>query len=142
MNAKNGSKASALILVLFCALSATINIKAQTGGGGSIQGTVTDAQGGLMPGVTIVATNVATKVETTRKTNEVGRYVIAPLPVGEYTVTVSAAGFQTLIQQKVVVDALAVVNLDLALKVGNVQQSVTVTEAPVQLNTSDSRLGT
>ena len=35
-----------------------------------------------MPGSTIVATNVATKVETTRKTNEVGRYVIAPfLPV-------------------------------------------------------------
>src|SRR5262245_13066384 len=142
MKAKNRSRAPALILVLICALSATINVKAQTGGGGSIQGTIADATGGLLPGVTVVATNVATKIETSRKTNEVGLYVIAPLPAGVYTVTVSAAGFQTLIQEKVVVDTLAAVTLNLALKIGNVQEAVTVTEAPVQLNTSDARLGT
>src|SRR5262245_53536671 len=102
MKAKNG-RTLALILVLVCALSAAVNLKAQTGGGGSIQGSVTDATGGLLPGATVVATNVATRVETSRQTNEVGRYVIAPLPPGEYTVTVSAPGFQTLIQQKVIV---------------------------------------
>src|SRR5262245_35705718 len=142
MKAKNRSRAPALILVLICALSATINVKAQTGGGGSIQGTIADATGGLLPGVTVVATNVATKIETSRKTNEVGLYVIAPLPAGVYTVTVSAAGFQTLIQEKVVVDALAAVTVNLTLRIGNVQESVTVTEAPAPLNTSDARLGT
>src|SRR5262245_37247803 len=83
-----------LIVLFVFGLSSTINMKAQTGGGGFSQGQVTDASGGLLPGTTVVATNVATKVETTRKTNEVGIYVIAPLPPGEYTVTVSAAGFQ------------------------------------------------
>jgi hypothetical protein len=142
MNAKNGSTVAALIVVLVCALSATINVKAQTGGGGSIQGTVTDPGGGLLPGATVVATNVATKVETSRKTNEIGLYIIAPLPPGEYTVTVSAAGFQTLIQEKVIVDALAAATVNLALKIGDVKESITVTEAPAQLNTSDARLGT
>ena len=47
-----------------------------------------------------------------------------------------------MIQEKVVVDALATVNLDLTLKVGDVKETVTVAEAPAQLNTSDARLGT
>jgi hypothetical protein len=142
MKANNVGRVPALIVGLVCALSATVNVKAQTGGGGSIQGTITDAQGGVMPGATVVATNVATKVETTRKTNEVGRYVIAPLPVGEYTVAVSAAGFQTLIQEKVHVDALSTTTVNLSLKVGGVTEAVTVTEAVPQLNLTDARLGT
>src|SRR5215471_9005122 len=146
MKEKNVSRLRGLcltLIVLFvCGLSATINVKAQTGGGGSIQGKVTDARGGLVPGTTVVATNLATKVETTRKSNEVGLYVIAPLPPGEYTVTVSAPGFQTLIHEKVVVDALAAVNLNLTLNIGGAQEAVTVTETSAQLNTSDPRLGT
>jgi hypothetical protein len=129
---------SALVFVLFappCAL-------AQTGGGGSIQGTITDSGGSVVPRATVVATNVATRVESTRQTNEAGLYVISPLPPGEYTVSVSAAGFQTLIQEKVIVDALSAVSVNLTLKVGNVADTVTVADAPPQLNTSDARLGT
>ena len=142
MNAKNVSQVLALIVVLVSALGATINVKAQTGGGGSIQGIISDAGGGVLAGATVVVTNVATKVETTRQTNEAGLYVISPLPPGEYRVTVSATGFQTLIQEKVVVDALATVSVNLALKVGNVSETITIADAPPQLNTSDARLGT
>ncbi|MEO6725537.1 MAG: TonB-dependent receptor, partial [Blastocatellia bacterium] len=144
MNAKNVNKVLALIVVLVCALSATIsvnNVKAQTGGG-SIQGTITDAGGAVVPGATVIATNVATKIETTRKTNDAGLYVITPLPPGEYKVVVSATGFLTLIQEKVIVDALGSVGVNLALRVGNVSETVTVSEAPAQLNTTDARLGT
>jgi len=90
----------------------------------------------------VIATNVATKVESTRQTNEAGLYVISPLPPGEYTVSVSATGFQTLIQAKVIVDALSTVSVNLTLKVGAVADTVTVADAPPELNTSDARLGT
>ena len=76
-----------------CALCAAINVAAQTGGGGSIQGTITDPGGAVVPGATVVATNVATGVETTRQTNDAGLYVIKPLPPGEYKVMVSLTGF-------------------------------------------------
>ena len=63
------------------------------------------------------------------------------LPAGEYTVTVTAAGFQTLTQPNVVVDALAVVGLDLKVQIGAASQSVTVEAAPSMLKTDDVALG-
>jgi hypothetical protein len=64
------------------------------------------------------------------------------LPAGEYKVTVSLKGFQTLIQEKIIVDALSTVGVDLRLKVGNISETITVEGAPSQLDTSDARLGT
>ena len=66
------------------------------GGSGTIQGTVTDPTGAVVPGATVVATNNATGVKTTRETTQAGVFVISPLNPGEYTLTVSATGFQTL----------------------------------------------
>lgn len=129
-----------VLFVLFICIGA--NVMAQIGGSGSIQGTVTDPGGAVVPGATVVVTNIATGVETTKQTNEAGVYVVAPLPPGEYKVVVSLSGFQTLIQEKVIVDALSTVTVNLSLKVGAVTETVTVTEAPTQLNTSDPRLGT
>lgn len=133
-----------LILLAVCgiALMTPINATAQIGGSGSIQGTVTDPGGSVIPNATIVATNVATGVETTRQTTEAGLYVITPLPPGEYKVVVTVTGFQTLIQEKVIVDALGTVSLNLTLQLGNVSETVTVQEAPSQLNANDARLGT
>src|SRR5215467_12944354 len=141
MSGRSASTFSKLLVVVF-ALFAPPCALAQTGGGGSIQGTITDSGGSVVHGATVVATNVATKIESTRQTNEAGLYVISPLPPGEYTVSVSATGFQTLIQEKVVVDALSAVSVNLTMKVGNVADTVTVADAPPQLNTSDARLGT
>src|SRR5215475_1235937 len=141
----SGKFASTFLTLLFVgvfALFATPCALAQTGGGGSIQGTITDSGGAVVPGATVVATNVATGVESTRQTNDAGLYVITPLQPGEYKVVVSATGFLTLIQEKVIVDALGSVSVNLALKVGDVKETVTVTEAPAQLNTTDARLGT
>lgn len=114
---------------------------AQIGGSGSIQGTVVDPSGAAVPNVPITATNMASGVVTTRETTSAGVYVISPLPAGEYTITVSAPGFQTLIQERVVVDALRAVGLNLVLKVGAASERVTVTDAPPQLNTDDATIG-
>src|SRR5450631_4098333 len=79
----------------------------QIAGSGSIQGTVTDSSGAVIPQAAVTAVNVATGVETARQTTAAGLYVLSPLPAGEYNVRVAAAGFQTVIQEHLVVDATA-----------------------------------
>lgn len=130
------------VLIYVCAFIIPNSIPAQTGGTGTISGTVFDPTGAVVPTATVVAKNVATGIETTRQTTDAGTYVVSPLPPGEYKVTVSASGFQTLIQEKVIVDALSNVTVNLTMKVGNVSETITVESAPPQLNTSDARLGT
>src|SRR3981081_1707039 len=98
---------------------------AQIGGSGSIQGTVSDPSGAVIPGASVVATNVATGVKTTRQTTGAGLYVLSPLPSGNYRVSVSAAGFQPVAQENVAVDALSTVGLNVALKVGSSSEAVT-----------------
>ena len=124
MNARALIKALALLVMSVCFLTTTA--LAQIGGGGSIQGTVTDPGGSIVPGATVTVTNVATGVETSKQTNEAGVYVIAALLPGEYKVVVSLKGFQTLIQEKVIVDALSTVTVNLELKVGEVTETVAV----------------
>lgn len=142
MSMKTFGRVLAVLGVLVCSPGATSRVMAQIGSNGGIQGTATDPGGASVPGATVVATNVATGVATTRQTNDAGLYVIKPLPPGEYKVVITASGFLTLVQEKVIVDALSTVTLNFALKVGDVKETVTVSDAPTQLNTSDPRLGT
>src|SRR5437773_7029569 len=114
---------------------------AQIGGGGSIQGTVLDGSGAAVPGATVTATNLATGVATTRVTTQAGVYALSPLPAGEYRVDVTLDGFRPFKQEKIVVDALGVVGLNVTLEVGALQQEVTVSAAPPLLSTADARLG-
>jgi hypothetical protein len=127
------------VLMLAALLASAVS--AQIGGTGSIDGTVSDPSGAGVPGATVTATNVATNVKTVQQTTAAGLYTISALPPGEYTVTITATGFQPVTQQHVIVDALAVVTVNLPLKVGTVGETITVTAAPPQLNTADSTLG-
>jgi hypothetical protein len=115
---------------------------AQAGSGGAISVTVNDPAGGAIPGASVVIKSVATGLETTRQTNDAGLSVISPLQPGEYKVIVKATGFQSVIQEKIIVDAVGTVNVNLTLKAGDISESVTIENAPAQLNTTDSRLGT
>ncbi len=60
---------------------------------GSVQGTVTDQQGGAVPGATVVVKNDETNVETPLTTNSAGFYLASELVPGKYSVHVSASGF-------------------------------------------------
>ncbi|HZQ43574.1 MAG TPA: carboxypeptidase regulatory-like domain-containing protein [Acidobacteriaceae bacterium] len=120
---------------LACAGSAVL---AQTGGEGALEGTVTDSTGAAIPNATVTATNQASKVSTTRKSTGAGLYSITPLIPGVYTVTVTVPGFATLTQKNLEVNGLNVTGFNPKLSPGAVDQAVTVTEAPPQLETSSA----
>src|SRR5260370_13019333 len=63
--------------------------------GATLSGTITDGQGGVLPGATVSATNISTGVAVGTKTNEVGAYTVPNLNAGDYQVSVSAPGFST-----------------------------------------------
>jgi hypothetical protein len=136
-------RTSLIMIMTFLAGSLLIGgtAMAQIAGSGVVQGTITDPSGAVVPGATVVGTNEATQVKITVHTTSAGFYVLSPLPPGDYTVTVTARGFQTLVQEHVVVNALTVVGLNPVLKVGATTQQVTVTASPPALNTSNGTLG-
>jgi hypothetical protein len=131
----------ALALVLTAVLLTPAVVLAQIGGTGSIQGNVLDPSGAAVAGATVTATNAATGVVTTRTTTQSGVYTVSPLPAGSYRVEVTLTGFQTHVQEQVIVDALAVVGLNITLQVGPMSQEVMVSAAPPLLSTADARLG-
>jgi Carboxypeptidase regulatory-like domain len=132
---------SLLTLLLIVFGIAASPASAQIAGAGAITGVVADSTGAVIPNATVTATSVSTGAKVTRTTTGSGDYNITPLNPGMYTVTVAAPGFQQLVQQNVNVDALATVTLPIKLTIGNTSESVTVTEAPPQLSTTDATLG-
>jgi hypothetical protein len=126
---------------LVAALLAVAIATAQVGGSGTIQGTVTDPSGAIVAGATVVAVDVATGVQTTRKTTDAGFFVLSPLQPGEYTVTVKADGFQTTTQEHLVVIALGTLGFNATLQLGTSSQTITVEAAPPVLHTDDATLG-
>jgi hypothetical protein len=126
---------------LACLLLSSGLVWCQVAGDGVIQGTVSDSTGAVVAGATVTATNVATGVVTSRTSTEAGYYVLSAMQPGEYTVSAAAPGFQTTVQEHVIVNAVSVVSLDLSLHVGAATQQITVTAAPPLLNTSNGTLG-
>jgi hypothetical protein len=94
---------------------------------GTISGTVTDQSGGAIPGATIAIRNVETGVTRSLPTNAAGRYEAVALPVGNYEVRASLTGFQTLVRSGITLTVGRNAVVDMALQVGEVAQSVTVT---------------
>ena len=99
----------------------------------SLAGTVRDASGAVLPGVTVEAASPALleKVRTA-VTDGTGQYRLENLVPGVYTVTFSLAGFSTVRREGVEVSGAQVITISADLRVGGVQETITVTgETPV-----------
>ena len=131
----------AFVAVIVLISISAARLAAQLAGAGSIQGVVSDKSGAVIPSATVTATDPKRGIKTVRHVTGAGFYNISPLNPGDYSVTVTAPGFETLIQQHVIVDALKVVGLELTLQVGPSAQEVTVTDVPSAINTSDASMG-
>jgi hypothetical protein len=98
---------------------------------GVIQGTVTDATGGVLPGVDVTIVNPGTNLTQSRTTGSDGRFVFLQLPPGRYTATFRLSGFGTVVQENIDLTVGQAMNLTPSLTVGNVTETVTVSGTPV-----------
>lgn len=99
---------------------------------GTIEGTVTDAQGALLPGVTITVTNIDTGDARVVVTNESGLYRAPLLSLGTYRVSAELQGFKKFEQTGVSLRAGQTAVIDVGLSVGAVAETITVTaDSPV-----------
>src|SRR5436309_9487416 len=100
---------------------------------GQIAGRVKDAQGGVVPGATVTATNHQTHLTWNAVTDGTGFYTFPNLPAGRYDVETELQGFKKSLRQNVQLDAAGAVTLDFALETGTVSEAVTVTAESPQL---------
>ena len=98
---------------------------------GTIEGTVADSQGGVLPGVTVIVTNTGTGLERTLVTNETGLFRALLLPLGSYRVVAELQGFKKVQVDKLSVSVGEAVVVNLTMDVGTVNETVEVTsQAP------------
>jgi hypothetical protein len=118
---------------------------AQGGGAsstGSISGEVKDAQGGVLPGVTVTATSPAQIGQLSAVTNEAGIYRFPAVPPGEYALTYELAGFGTVKREGVRITLGFNAQVNVTLAVASLNETITVSgESPV-IDTSATRLQT
>jgi hypothetical protein len=107
---------------------------------GWIDGTVTDASGGVLEKVAIKARNTATNLEVTAETKSDGSFHIADLPIGNYEVTFARDGFKTSSYPRILVQGNRTVTLNAQLQPGAVSATVTVNSTPL-LNETDTTTG-
>jgi hypothetical protein len=99
----------------------------------TITGTVRDSSGGVLPGVTVEATSpVLIEKVRTAVTDGTGQYRIIELGPGTYTVTYTLPGFNRVVRDNVEVSGTAVVTINADMRVGALEETITVTsETPV-----------
>src|SRR2546429_2539311 len=124
----------ALALPLFGAASSAAQATA------TLQGTITDTQSAVMPGVSVAVRNQATGIERTAVTDAAGQYVAASLPPGHYEILAHLEGFQ---DQKREVDlgVAQTVVVNLRLGVGVLAENVTVTGVSPLIDTATVSVG-
>jgi Carboxypeptidase regulatory-like domain len=107
---------------------------------GQIVGVVTDSSGAVVPGVTVKAVEVATGFVRTTVSGSDGRYVLAALRPTQYGVTAESPGFRTFQRSGIELLANQSLTLNITLEVGAVSETVNVTGAAVQVDTSTPTL--
>ena len=127
-------KRSLVLLLLLLTTSVLGLSQAISVNGGSIQGTITDPSGAVVPGATVTITGTDTGYKVTLTTNSSGLYSVGPLNPGAYNIRIGASGFSDLSVETVVRTGTAT-NGSFRLHVGDSHQTIEVTEGSVQVNT-------
>src|SRR5688572_28237360 len=108
---------------------------------GSIQGVVTDAQGGIMPGVAVTIRNTDTNATRTLMTDSQGRYRLPNLQPGPYELTAELTGFAKLVRSGLTLALNQDAVVDVAMKTATMTETVTVVGDAALLNTTTPEVG-
>jgi Carboxypeptidase regulatory-like domain/TonB dependent receptor len=106
----------------------------------SFTGTINSRDGNPVPNVEVAATNVATQVQYTARTNNDGIYTITALPIGSYTVKATSSGFQAYETKPIKLESGQAARLDILMQLG-VAESVEVVGVTPILQTQDAVVG-
>src|SRR5213593_2265764 len=104
----------------------------------TMSGVVHDANGGLVPGVSVTAKHTESGLARTVITNETGSYRIPALPVGEYEVTAELSGFKQQVRRGITLAVAQEAVVNLTLDVGDLKEQITITEEAQIVNTTMS----
>jgi hypothetical protein len=108
----------------------------------SLHGTVIDPNGAAIPAALLTLENEARAFKTETQSGPDGAYEFSQLPPATYQVTVTAPGFKTVIEWRVVLQVSTPATLNIKLSISDVAESVTVNAAAATMvNTSDATLG-
>lgn len=107
---------------------------------GSIVGAVADNSGGRIPGAKVTVTEESTGVTTSVTTDNDGSYILSPLKLGHYTLSVVKEGFKTTTQQHIEVTIQARLEINPTLEVGAVSENVQVSSETPILETQSSSI--
>jgi hypothetical protein len=129
---------SAVALAAFFTLSASAAAQTETG---RITGVVTDATGGILPGVTVNAKAVGTGATRTVVTDSAGQYVFANLPPAQYEITTELAGFNPA-NSKVTVTVGGAFSVPLKMDVAGTKENINVVAEVPRVNTTNAEVST
>ena len=124
------------LLCAFCVLTLELGLASPGWGqsqisAGTVQGDVLDEKGGSVAGATVEAKNLATNFVQTDTTNTDGHFAFLSLAPGRYTLTISKAGFATIVQENVNLTVGQTITLPVTMKVSSVAQQIVVTDVPI-----------
>jgi Carboxypeptidase regulatory-like domain len=108
----------------------------------TVNGTVMDSSGAVVPNATVALTNTATGQKRTVVSNGVGAYRFANVGIGTYTLDVTASGFAKYTKTGIVVNVAQTIEANATLTVGSQAQTVTVAAQALQVQTETSEVST
>ncbi|HXH06535.1 MAG TPA: carboxypeptidase-like regulatory domain-containing protein, partial [Vicinamibacterales bacterium] len=129
LSARRGRAARAVLVWAAVGIASVSPAPGQTATAttGVLQGTVTDATGGVLPGVTLTLTDLATGTVRETVSTESGHYSFISVLPGRYRLTAALEGFQQAVVPEVVIEVNKTISVDLKLAVGQLTETVDVT---------------
>ncbi|MGO9269440.1 MAG: carboxypeptidase regulatory-like domain-containing protein [Terriglobia bacterium] len=128
------------VLLLGSILLLTAAVWCQQQETGTIVGTVVDSSGAVIPNAKITVSNPDKGINRVFTSGSSGSFSEASLPIGNYTVTAEAAGFEKLVRSGIALSVGQTQRVDLQLTVGQVTQEVSVTGNVVQVETENAAI--
>jgi len=130
------TKLRATALFLFCTLTGWAQFETSV-----VLGTVRDSSGNVVPGVNVTLMNTETGIQATTTTAETGDYLFLNVKIGLYKVTAEKAGFTQAAAEDVRVTVNARQRVDFSLQVGQVNETITVTEGVIAVESDSTDRG-
>src|SRR5215813_567235 len=132
---------SSLHVVFFSLVCILTSVTLSAQSTAQLSGTVRDQSGAVLPGVEVTSTQTATGLARSVVTNETGSYVLPNLPIGPYRLEASLPGFRMFVQTGIVLQVNANPEINIAMEVGQVAETVEVQADAALVETRNTGVG-